>query len=102
MVSFEEALKIIEREAFVLDAEQQQLHDSCGRVLAEDVISDTDMPSFNKSAMDGFACRRSDLGSRLEIIETLRAGDIPRKRTGKEQCSRIMTGAMVPEGRTVW
>ncbi len=98
MVSFEEALKIIDREAFVLDTEQLLLHDSCGRVLAEDVISDTDMPPFNKSAMDGFACRRSDLGSRLEIIETLRAGDIPRKRIGNKQCSRIMTGARVPEG----
>lgn len=97
MIAFEEALKIIEREPVCLRTENRPLHDACGRVLAEDVFSDTDMPPFNKSAMDGFACRRSDLGSRLEIIETISAGDIPRKRIGKEQCSRIMTGARVPD-----
>lgn len=97
MIAFEEALKIIAREPVRLGMENRQLHDAFGRVLAEDVFSDTDMPPFNKSAMDGFACRRSDLGSRLEIIETISAGDIPQKRIGKGQCSRIMTGARVPD-----
>ncbi len=96
--AFEEALKIIEREAFVLKAEHMPLQASCGRVVAEDVVSDIDMPPFNKSAMDGFACRRSDLGARMAIIETISAGDNPRKRIGKEECSRIMTGARVPDG----
>lgn len=98
MLPFEEALKIIEQESFVLGTESIPLQDCCGRVLAEDVLSDTDMPPFDKSAMDGFACRRDDLGHRLEIIETVSAGDIPRKRIEKDQCSRIMTGARVPEG----
>lgn len=98
MVGFEDALKIIEREAFLLSSVKARLEDSLGCVLAETVVSDTDMPPFNKSAMDGFACRRGDLQDRLEIIETIRAGDIPEKVVGRNQCSKIMTGARVPDG----
>jgi molybdopterin molybdotransferase len=67
-------------------------------VLAEDIISDMDMPPFDKSAMDGFACRFEDIGNELEVIETIVAGQIPQKPIGKNQCSKIMTGAMVPNG----
>jgi molybdopterin molybdotransferase len=98
MVDFNDALKIIIREAYVLGKEQQPLHDCTGRVLAQDVLSDIDMPPFNRSAMDGFACRRSDLANRLEITGTVRAGDIPKTKIGKYQCVRIMTGSQVPEG----
>jgi molybdopterin molybdotransferase len=56
------------------------------------------MPPFNKSAMDGFAAREEDLSNELEVIETIPAGKEPLKRIGKNQCSRIMTGGVVPEG----
>lgn len=98
MIRFEEALKIIRNETFNLETEIIPLQDSVQRILAQDVFSDVDMPPFNKSAMDGFACRRSDLGSRLEVIETVRAGDIPEKPVGIKQCVKIMTGGKVPEG----
>jgi molybdopterin molybdotransferase len=98
MISFDEALKIIKGEPFTPESESGTLDVAPGRVLAEDVFSDIDMPPFDKSAMDGFACRRSDLGNRLEVIETVRAGDIPEKVVGKNQCTRIMTGARVPDG----
>jgi molybdopterin molybdotransferase len=67
-------------------------------VLAEDLHSDINMPPFNRAAVDGFACRRNDLLRHLEIIETVRAGTFPAKRVGAGQCTRIMTGAPVPEG----
>jgi molybdopterin molybdotransferase len=98
MVDFNDAIKIIIREAFILGKEQQPLHDCTGRILAQDVLSDIDMPPFNRAAMDGFACRRSDLEYRLEVTGTLRAGEIPRTKIGKYQCLRIMTGGQVPEG----
>lgn len=98
MVTFEEALQIINTSARILPRENVLLDESMNRILAEDVISDMDMPPFDKSAMDGFACRREDLPERLEIIETIKAGDVPQKRIGKKQCSRIMTGGKVPEG----
>lgn len=72
--------------------------DSFGRILAEDVVSDTDMPPFDKTAVDGFACRMADIRNELEIIETIPAGKSPEKKISWNQCSKIMTGAMIPEG----
>ena len=48
--------------------------------------------------MDGFACRQSDCSGPLTVIETVEAGSIPQKRIGQGECTRIMTGAAVPEG----
>ena len=70
-------------------------------MLRTDIISDMDMPPFNKSTVDGFACRRADLGSELEIIETIPAGSAPKKRIAANQCSKIMTGATIPDG-AIW
>ena len=56
------------------------------------------MPPFNKSAVDGFACRMTDIQTSLQIIETIPAGTPPEKTILNGQCSRIMTGAMLPEG----
>jgi molybdopterin molybdotransferase len=80
--------------------ETEEIHfsESVGRILAQNVYSDINMPPFDKSAMDGYACRESDLNLDLEIVEVIRAGEAPRERVGKGQCSQIMTGAMVPEG----
>jgi len=44
----------------VLPSERVNMMDSLGRILADDIISDVDMPPFNKSAVDGFACRMAD------------------------------------------
>jgi molybdopterin molybdotransferase len=60
--------------------------------------SDIDMPPFDRVAMDGFACRRADLGKPLEIIETVPAGTPPTKIIGRGQCAKIMTGASASEG----
>ena len=98
MISFEKALEIILNSARYLGDERVDFTESLGRVLAEDVISDVDMPPFDKAAMDGFACRREDLRMELQVIETIAAGQVPQKAVGPGQCTRIMTGAMVPEG----
>jgi len=68
------------------------------RILAEDIKSDIDMPPFNKSAMDGYACRRADLHESLNVIEIIQAGYLPQKTVGKNECAKIMTGAIVPKG----
>ncbi|MBN2184183.1 MAG: molybdopterin molybdotransferase MoeA [Candidatus Krumholzibacteriota bacterium] len=99
MISFEKALEIVTGSAGLIEREDIPLIESTGRVLAEDIYSDIDMPPFDKSAMDGFACRREDIDSgRLKIIETVPAGKIPKKTVGKGECSRIMTGGVVPQG----
>lgn len=98
MIRYEEALNIVLSNVFPTCSESVELAFSEGRVLAEDVFSDINMPPFNRSAVDGFACRMEDLDQPLEVIETVRAGVFPAKQIGPGQCTRIMTGAPVPEG----
>ncbi|PKN70762.1 MAG: molybdopterin molybdenumtransferase MoeA [Deltaproteobacteria bacterium HGW-Deltaproteobacteria-12] len=98
MISYEKAFAIIMNSAFTLGAESVELARSLNRVLAADIQSDIDMPPFNKSAMDGYACRRQDLQETLRVIEIIPAGRLPQKRVRKNECSKIMTGAIVPEG----
>lgn len=98
MISFDEALKIVLENVPQCGTEKVKFEDSMGRFLAEDVSSDVEMPPFNKSAMDGYACRKEDQEKELKIIETIRAGKAPEKSVGPGECAQIMTGAMIPEG----
>jgi len=98
MIPYEVALETVMAEARILGEETVGLGEACGRVLAADVKSDMDMPPFDKSAMDGFACRSDDLGEPLTIVETVVAGRLPEKTVGPGECARIMTGAAVPQG----
>jgi molybdopterin molybdotransferase len=98
IITFEQADEIVMNSAFLTGTEIISCTASFNRILAENVVSDIDMPPFNKSSVDGFACRKSDLNNELEIIETIPAGMVPEKAPGINQCSRIMTGASVPSG----
>ncbi|MFC1496917.1 molybdopterin molybdenumtransferase MoeA, partial [Verrucomicrobiota bacterium] len=98
MIPFSDAYKIAMNSARRLGDERIAISEALGRVLAEDVKSDMDMPPFNKSAMDGFACRKKDLKDDLVIIETIPAGYVPERKIGQNECARIMTGSIVPEG----
>ncbi|MFC2111093.1 gephyrin-like molybdotransferase Glp [Bacteroidota bacterium] len=99
MIKFEEAFDIVLNSVkTTLDTEKIGFTDSLGRILVEDVHSDINMPPFDKSAMDGFACRKEDINNELEVIEVLAAGKIPEKKIGQNQCTKIMTGAIIPEG----
>jgi molybdopterin molybdotransferase len=98
MITFDEAIGIIKSFAQTLGSEHVDLFHALHRTLAGDVYSDISMPPFNKSAMDGYACRKSDLENPLQVIEEIAAGTVPVKTIGENQCARIMTGAMVPEG----
>lgn len=98
MINFEEAQKIMSENVHIIGQEQINFQHSLGRILAEDIFSDVNMPTFDKSAMDGYACRAEDIANELELIEIIPAGYIPEKKVEKNQCSKIMTGAMLPEG----
>ena len=98
MIEFEEAYEKVMNSAFKTGTETVSFVDSLNRILAEDIISDMDMPPFNKATVDGFACRKTNLGAELEIIETIAAGMLPQRMVSENQCARIMTGAAVPEG----
>ncbi|MDO9510913.1 MAG: molybdopterin molybdotransferase MoeA [Bacteroidales bacterium] len=98
MILFEEALRLVESSAIRLPAIKVPLNEACGHVLAADVFSDMEMPPFDKAAVDGFACRRADLGLFLTVTETIAAGKWPEMDVKEEECARIMTGAPVPQG----
>jgi len=98
MISIAKAFEIVMNSYFSMGTETVPYTDSLNRILAGDVVSDMEMPPFNKTSVDGFACRKSDLSNELEIIETVSAGEWPEKKIDKNLCTRIMTGAAVPEG----
>jgi molybdopterin molybdotransferase len=98
MVSYEKALELISSGIRRTDTGRVPLEDALFRFLAEDVRSDIDMPPFDKAAMDGYACRKTDLGEELEVLEVVAAGEVPAHAVGPRQCIKIMTGAMMPRG----
>ena len=101
MIAFEEAVKTVLDHTPVAASRPVALDDALGLVLAEDAISDMDMPPFDKSAMDGFAVIAADVAAppaRLRIIEEIAAGQRPHKPVTTGCASRIMTGAAVPQG----
>ncbi|MDY0086648.1 MAG: molybdopterin molybdotransferase MoeA [Bacteroidales bacterium] len=98
MITFEQALDEVTKAIPSLGKEKIPLADSLGRVLAQNVSSDIQMPPFDKAAVDGFACRRADLEKPLEVVETIAAGKVPQKTILEGKCAKIMTGAMLPEG----
>jgi len=98
MISFDEALNIVSGIDERVKTENVDFRNSCKRILAEDIVSDIEMPPFDKSAVDGYACRKADILNELEVIEVIPAGKAPEKEVGKNQCSKIMTGAPVPKG----
>lgn len=100
MISFENALDIVNNAAKTIGTEEVNMLDSCGRIIAQNIISDINMPPFDKSAVDGYACKRLDFNSKSEpeIIEVIPAGKNPEKEVTEGYCSKIMTGAMLPHG----
>lgn len=98
MITLQQAIDIAFSTARPLGTESIDFVQATGRILAQEVFADADMPPFNKSAMDGYACRHDDLGKVLEVLEVIPAGKTPEFSIGPGQCSKIMTGAQVPEG----
>jgi molybdopterin molybdotransferase len=76
------------------------LNEALGRVLAEPVKSQIDVPPWDNSAMDGFAINSKDLQSgesRLQVAQRIPAGSVGRP-LEPGTAARIFTGAPVPKG----
>lgn len=113
VLSFEDARRVVEEQAgrarsLVTQAtnatEAVDLLAAAGRVLAEPVVADRDIPPFPRSTRDGYAVRSVDLSqlpATLEVIGEIRAGgnpDLLPAQLGPRQAVSIMTGAPVPAG----
>lgn len=100
-ISLEEAIEILNNNINSLGIEEVPLLEAIGRQIAEDIYSSIDNPPFNKSAMDGYAVKVSDIydyDKELEIVDTVFAGHVSKKQVSEGTAIRIMTGAMIPEG----
>ncbi|VAX25442.1 Molybdopterin molybdenumtransferase [hydrothermal vent metagenome] len=99
MIEKEEARKIIdETVAPTSRTEKTELAKSYGRVLAEDVVSDIDIPPFNRVTMDGYAVVSSDGPGEYEVAEDVPAGKFPEMALKSGKVTKIMTGAPLPDG----
>jgi len=101
MISVTEAIQIVRDQTPKIASEIVPLEESLGRILAQNVIADTDLPPFDRSQMDGYAVRAQDTQSapvRLRIVGESAAGKGWHNEMGEGQAVRIMTGAPVPVG----
>ena len=101
MIELSKALNIIKRETKPLGIEIVRLERSIGRVLAEDIFADTDMPPFDRSQMDGYAMKAKDTSSApvdLKLVGESAAGRGWHRVLRTGEAIRIMTGARVPHG----
>jgi molybdopterin molybdotransferase len=102
MLSVAEAQRLVLQHTRPLPSVSVPLAPEClGLILAEDIVSDLDMPPYDKAMMDGYAVRAADLADGravLNVIEEVTAGQTPRLPVGPGQATRIMTGAPIPAG----
>lgn len=101
MISVADAQQIVLERTPSPEPTTVPLSDALGCVLAEDIRADHDVPPFHRSAMDGYAVRSADTADtpiELEVVEEVQAGQVPKRRLGAGEATRIMTGAPLPEG----
>jgi molybdopterin molybdotransferase len=98
LLSIDEALRRVLARARPLPAETVRVADASGRVLAEDVAAQVDLPSFPSSAMDGFAVRAADTPGRLPVVFRIAAGRPAERPLEAAEAMEISTGGAVPEG----
>ena len=83
----------------VAETEIVSLHESLGRITAQDILSPANVPNYDNSAMDGYAFSAQDLNSlQLKVISTAFAGKAFNGTVSPGECVRIMTGAAMPQG----
>ncbi len=105
MISVEEALERILSYVATLDIEDKPILDALGQVVAEDVVSNMDIPPLDNTAMDGYAVQAADTAgaseaspARIRVIGELAAGYVFDGEVSPGTAVRIMTGAPVPRG----
>jgi molybdopterin molybdotransferase len=105
LLNVEAALAHILQRFAALPAEPIALTGALGRVLAEDIVSDINLPPFANSSMDGYAIRAGDVTGassespvQLHVVMDIPAGASPMEAIGVGQAARIMTGAPLPNG----
>ena len=107
VIAREDAVKIVRRSAALQAPEVQRLplQKAVGRVLAQDIVSESAVPPFDRSTMDGFAVRAADtfgagasIPAELTVAGEIKMGESAAVVLSGGQCARISTGGMLPAG----
>ena len=107
LCSIEEAKSIVDEHIKKLKTkiEEVDLFNAIGRVLAEDVFSEIDVPPYDRAKMDGYAVKAEDTYDaeednpiELKVIGSLRAGEIKDLKINNGECIEIATGSIIPKG----
>ena len=105
-IPLDEAIAIVAEATPTVDrVERVALAEAGGRVTAEAVVAPTDVPPFDRAAMDGYAVLAADTFGAgryeprvLRCVETVYTGQLPTKRLSTGECTEIATGAPLPDG----
>lgn len=104
-MEFKEAKELLIDKVSLLETENTSIDNTFNRVLATDLIANKNVPSFNRSPLDGYCLNYKDtIGASekcpkyFDIIEEVPCGKVATKKIGKNQSIKILTGAKMPEG----
>jgi len=106
MISYKQSIEILRKSKISIKDEIIKTNNCLNRVVAHTIKSNTNNPSGNNAAFDGFVIRSSETrnlskkNNRLfKILGTIAAGDKPKnKKIKKFQSYEIMTGGLIPKG----
>ena len=100
MITTEKALEIVLSQPQTFGSEKVGLTDALGRILAENITADRDLPPFDRITMDGIAIRYEDFEkgyTKFKITGVAAAGSPQHILKENGNCLEVMTGAMLPE-----
>ncbi len=101
------AVELIKEKTATLSVESEKVNicDACGRALACDIVSPENVPSFDRTTVDGYAVNATDtfgagasIPAQLEIIGEILMGESADFFLKRGQCAKISTGGMLPKG----
>tara|TARA_Y100001935_G_scaffold251116_1_gene252415 strand:- start:598 stop:1839 length:1242 start_codon:yes stop_codon:yes gene_type:complete len=103
MISYNKALKILNKSKVKIKNENVLLKNSLHRISSENIFSKYNYPGSNNTALDGFAIRsketiKANKNNKIElkILKTFAAGDNPKiKKLEKYSCIEVMTGTVI-------
>ena len=97
--------QILQYTPVINETEEVELNKAGGRILAQDMVAEFNNPPFDRSPVDGYACKAEDLAGassehpvKLKVMEEIDAGQYSERVVESGQAVRIMTGAAIPKG----
>ena len=105
-ISVEQAMEqILQYTPVINETEEVELNKAGGRILAQDMVAEFNNPPFDRSPVDGYACKAEDLAGassehpvKLKVMEEIDAGQYSERVVESGQAVRTMTGAAIPKG----